>query len=53
MRYGKALSRISLTQNDALETLLKEDTPKLVKQLYDEVHNVRKAIEEFAEMLNR
>jgi len=39
--------------NDALETLLKEDTLKLIKQLYAEVHNVRKAIEELAEMLNR
>jgi len=39
--------------NDALETLLKEDTLKLVKQLYDEVGKLRKAIDELAEMLNR
>jgi len=37
----------------ALEKLLNEDTVSLVKQLYDEVHNLRKAMDELAEMLNR
>jgi predicted esterase YcpF (UPF0227 family) len=37
----------------ALEKLLNEDTVSLVKQLYDEVHNLRKAMDELAEMLNK
>ncbi len=39
--------------DDALEILLKEDTVGLAKQLYDEVHNLRKAMDELAEMLIR
>lgn len=37
----------------ALEKLLNEDTVSLVKKLYDEVHKVRKVIDELAENLNR
>lgn len=37
----------------ALEILLKEDTIDLVKKLCDEVHKVRKAMDELAENLNR
>ncbi len=37
----------------ALEKLLNEDTVSLVKQLYDEVHKVRRVTDELAEMLNR
>ena len=39
--------------NAALETLLKEDTLELVKKLCDEVHKMRKAMDELAENLNR
>ena len=40
--------------NDVLETLLKEeDTLKLVKRLCDEVHEMRKAMDELAGVLNR
>ncbi len=39
--------------NAALETLLKEDTLKLVNKLCDEVHKMRQAMDELAEMLNR
>jgi hypothetical protein len=39
--------------NDALETLLKEDTLKLVKQLCDEVYTMRQVTDELAKTLNR
>ena len=40
--------------NDVLETLLKEeDTLELVKRLCDEVHEMRKAMDELTGMLNR
>ncbi len=39
--------------NDALETLLKEDTLKLVKQLYGEVYTMRQVTDELAKTLNR
>jgi len=39
--------------DNALEIILKPDTLVLVKQLYDEVQKLRKAMDELAEVLNR